>query len=132
MVEAGFKNITIVKANKNKSRKDPGSEDLWYFFFNLSSKLPSEWVGFFNEVYFRRRQTSTAPPAGINGQDIFIVCPRNADLQLHFDNLKLDVAATNQKYEGLLQKQDYDGEGKERTKGEERRALMESLDRFHF
>jgi hypothetical protein len=132
MVEAGFKNIAIVKANKNKSRKDPGSEDLWYFFFNLSSKLPSEWVGIFNEVYFRRRQTSTAPPAGINGQDVFIVCPRNGDLQLHFDNLKLDVATTNQKYKRLLQKQAYDGEEKARAKGEERRALMESLNRFHF
>jgi len=132
MVEAGFKNITIVTADKNRSRKDPGSEDLWYFFFNLSAKLPSEWVGIFNEVYFRRRQISTAPPAGINGQDIFIVCPCNADLQFHIDNLRLDVTTTNQKYEGRLQKQDYDGEKKERTKGEERRALMESLNQLHF
>jgi len=132
MVEADFENITIVKADKNRSRKDPGSEDLWYFFFNLSSKLPSEWVGIFNEEYFLRRQTSTAPPAGINGQDIFIVCHRNADLHFHIDNLKLDLTTTNQKYEGRLQKRDYDGEEKERAKGEERRALMESLNQLHF
>jgi len=132
MAGESFKNITIVKADKTKSRKDPGSEDLCYFFFNLSSETPSEWVGIFNEVHFRRKQMSSAPPAGINGQDIFIVCRCDADLQFHLDNLKLDVTIANQEYQNLLQKQAHEKEEAERKKGEARRDLEEALDKLQF
>ena len=102
MSEENFQAITITGWNRSKTGPilTTDYKMLASFCFTLSEAPSEEWIHVFEEVRQERgrQDPSTLPPrTRIDSHGIVITC-RPDDLQPHYDRLKEDVAATNQKY----------------------------------
>ena len=73
------------------------------FYFTLSDKPSEEWIHVFEQVRRARREREMQRliPVRIDERGLVIKC-RPDDLQLHFDELQHDVAATNQGFKVML------------------------------
>jgi hypothetical protein len=105
--EDNFQAITITGWNRSKTGPILTTDYklLASFCFTLSTAPSEEWIHAFEEVRHERSKIShsTLPPrTRIDSHGIVITC-RPDDLQQHYDRLKADVAATNQKYRETLE-----------------------------
>jgi hypothetical protein len=108
MTETDFIDITIIgnhtakpprKEGKNKEGKDH-----FIITFSLSRNAKGPWVEAFNRVWGKRsKQASLLPVPIVSDDQIQITCPVDDQLQDHLDDLKREVAATNQVYRASLQ-----------------------------
>lgn len=107
MNEENFQAIAITGWNRSRTGPilTPDYKILASFCFTLSATPSEEWIHVFDEVrQARGRQdhSSLPPRTRIDSPGIIITC-RPDDLQPHYDRLKEDVAATNQKYRAALE-----------------------------
>jgi hypothetical protein len=94
--------ITITQYNRSKTGPFLTADYklLASFCFTLSAAPTEEWMHAFEQVRHERGQQtpSTLPPrTRIDSHGIVITC-RPDDLQQHYDRLKADVAAANQRH----------------------------------
>lgn len=107
MGEEHFQAIAITGWNRSKTGPILTTDYklLASFCFTLSEAPSEEWIHAFEEVRQERgkQDRSTLPPrTRIDSQGIVVTC-RPDDIQQHYDHLKADVAATNQKHREILE-----------------------------
>jgi hypothetical protein len=103
--EKNFQTITITGCNRGKTGPMLTTDYklIASFYFTLSATPSEEWIHVFEQVRQERKQRSPARPlpTRVDARGIVIKC-RPSDLQQHFDDLKNDVATTNQRYQQSL------------------------------
>ena len=112
MSEDNFQAITITGWNRSKTGPilTTDYKMLASFCFTLSEAPGEGWIEVFEQVRQERSKqdhSSLPPRTRIDSSGIVITC-RPDDLQPHYDLLKEDVAATNQKYREKLESEALD------------------------
>src|SRR5437867_802230 len=111
MAEAHFPDISIVgnitsKPPRKEGRNKEG-KDQFIITFGLSRNAKGPWIETFNRVWGKRSKQASLLQLPIVSEDqIQITCPLDDQLQGHLDDLKREVAATNQAYREHLQAAD--------------------------
>jgi hypothetical protein len=126
MTEADFIDITIIGNHTAKPpRKDGKNKEgqaQFIITFSLSRDARPPWIEAFNRIWGERSKQIPSLPLPIVSDDrIQISCPIDNRLQGHLDDLKQEVAATNQAYRAYL-----------RAAEDERRSQEEFLQRLLF
>ena len=110
MAEVNFTDISIIGNNTSKPpHKDGNKEgkDQFVITFSLSRNAKGPWIETFNRVWgARSKQTPSLPLPVVSDDQIQITCPLDDQLQGHLDNLKREVATTNQVYRKQLEAAD--------------------------
>jgi hypothetical protein len=127
--EENFQAISITGCNRGKTGPMLTTDYklIASFYFTLSATPSEEWIHIFEQVRHERNQQSSARPlpTRVDSRAIVIKC-RPSDLQQHFDDLKTDVAASNQNYCQSLARMARD-ENIERTLAQEIEAALAEL-----
>jgi hypothetical protein len=90
-----------------KEGKNKEDEDHFIITFSLSSNAKRPWIETFNRVWGERsQQIPSLPLPMVKDDQIQITCPLDDQLQGHLDDLKREVATTNQVYRAYLQAAD--------------------------
>jgi len=108
MTEAGFTDIIIIGNNTSKPPRKEGSNkegrDQFIITFSLSRSAKGAWIEAFNRVRGKRgKQALSLPFSVVNDDQIQLTCALDDQLQSHLDDLKREVATTNQIYRDQLQ-----------------------------
>jgi hypothetical protein len=84
--------ITIVRVNTDKTRKDLGSESIYHVYFELSGYPPVGWI-----PLFQHELRSTHPTAMVSMDGTFLIlhCPLAEVGSIYLPALKRAVAAAN-------------------------------------
>jgi hypothetical protein len=127
--EKNFQAITITGCNRGKTGPmlTTDYQLIASFYFTLSATPSEEWIHVFEQVRQERKQRARARPlpTRVEASGIVIKC-RPDDLQQHFDDLKDDVATTNQRYQQSLARMARD-EKIERTLAQEIEEALAKL-----
>lgn len=107
MTEADFTDIIIIGNHTAKPPRKEGSnkegQDHFIITFSLSRNARPPWIEAFNRIWgARSKQIPSLPLPIVSDDQIQITCPLDGQLQGHLDNLKREVAATNQVYRAYL------------------------------
>jgi len=103
-----FEEIKIIGCSKGNTRLLVPDNYQWIasFYFTLSPSPNEEWIQTFAQVraeHNRQALSPGHPVTRVDARGIVISC-RPDELQSHYDDLKADVATTNQKYRELLER----------------------------
>jgi hypothetical protein len=116
MSKESFIDITIGRPDPERSMEEAASA---YYAFPVSHEPPNEWLELLKSLYSNKPISScilSDPPSGATtnlkilfessfGQSniLMLCCPRNDDLQAHYERLKRNVKATNRGYREILE-----------------------------
>ena len=104
---ANFTDITITSKNIDASHQDPSDPKKFTFVFNLSESAPLALQKLFTEERARRTNyTASSPVALMHNNQVALTMYPDQNIQLHYDNLKLDLQTANPKYRELLGQQE--------------------------
>ena len=107
MTEADFIDIIIIGNNTAKPPRKDGNnkagQDQFIITFSLSRNARPPWIEAFNRIWGERsKQIPSLPLPIVSDDQIQITCPLDDRLQCYLDDLKREVAATNQAYRAYL------------------------------
>jgi hypothetical protein len=107
MAEADFTDITIIGNSTSKPpRKESSNKegrDHFIITFSLSRNAKGPWIEAFNRVWGKRgKQTASLQLPIVSDDQIQLTCPLDDQLQGYLDDLKREVATTNQIYRDQL------------------------------
>ena len=107
MTEADFIDIIITGNHTAKPPRKDGKnkegQDQFIITFSLSSNARPLWIEAFNRVAGEHsKQILSSPSSIVNDDQIQITCPLDDRLQGRLDDLKREVARTNQAYRAYL------------------------------
>lgn len=125
-----FEDIRILGIDKDKIYNPDETKRLYNVFFSLSAAPPSEWVQIFEEErrlprHNRWRQVWT------EGGALIVHCPLD-EVKLHSEDIKQDVANTNQRYREYLHRLAFHEEKERKKKGDERKKIDDAISGIDF
>jgi hypothetical protein len=108
MAEVDFTDIIIIGNHTAKPPRKEGrnkdGRDQFMITFSLSRNAKGPWIEAFNQVWRKQsKQTASLQLPIVSDDQIQITCPLDEQLQGYLDDLKRDVATTNQMYRDQLQ-----------------------------
>jgi len=136
MSEKEFVPIRITGCDEGKVRRSSQSKNQYLFPFALSAKPPKGWEEYFDDLWRARRKQSRSKATAYMHKGALVLECRLADVTAHYDNLRADVLAANQKYTAQLQ-DEAEKEAKKQRKREqeiqaERSAIHDALRQLDF
>jgi len=116
MGKESFVDITLGRPDPERSMEEAANA---YYAFPVSHEPPNEWLKLLKSLYSNKSISSCVqsdPPKGATtnlkilfessfGQStiLMLCCPRNDELQAHYERLKRNVKATNRSYRKILE-----------------------------
>lgn len=126
-----FEDITVTGADKDKLYKPDPKKALYNVYFTLSAQPPQEWVQIFDAERRFPRHTMWRR-AWIEGHYIVVHCCLDEVKKYHLNNIKQDVANTNQKYREYLQQQAIKERKQILREKKEKREIEDALEGLDF
>lgn len=120
-----FEDVRISSIDKNRVYNPDEKKQLYNVYFSLSATPPSEWVQIFEEER-RFPRHGRWRHAWVEGRDIVVHCPLD-EVKLHSEDIKQDVANTNQKYREYLHQLALQEEKERKRKGDEEKKIDEAI-----
>jgi hypothetical protein len=125
-----FEDIRILGIDKEKVYNPDETKQLYNVFFSLSGTPPSDWVQIFEEER-RFPRHGRWRHAWTEGRSLIVHCPLD-EVKLHSEDLKQDVANSNQKYREHLHRLALQEEKERKRKGDERKKIDDAISGIDF
>jgi len=122
--------IKIIDLDEEKTARPDSGKDVYDCYLTLSSEAPAEWAKLFEQRRQFPRHTSWRR-AYAEGPYIVIRCALE-ELPRHLEDLKEDVAITNQQYRQYLAKREQEEEERRQREARERERVKEIKRRLQF
>ena len=129
---AKFTDIAITSKNIDASGQDPSDPKKFIFVFNLSETAPVTLQKLFaEERACRMTDADSSPLALMHHHQVTLTMYPDQNIQLHYDNLKLDLQAANPKYRELLELQERQRRQAARDKTSAQQFIKIKLDKLN-
>lgn len=125
-----FEDLQILGIDKNRIYNPDETKQIYNVYFLLSGTPPSDWVQIFEEER-RFPRHARWRRAWIEGKGLIVHCPLD-EVRLHSDDIKQDVASSNQKYREYLHRLALQKEKERKRKDEERKKIDDAISGIDF